>query len=189
MWSFDSLYHAPVDPRRVTVLVRGVGDIGSAVAHRAFREGYSVVLHDGPRPTTTRRGMAFADAVFDGHAALDDVGAMRAEDLEAVKQALAVHHEIRCACRLGSRFSRRCDLRSSWTRGCGSIPNPRSSADALASRSASARTRGRPPCRCRDRDKLGRTWRSHQGGCFAATRRRASGDRWARPRPLCLRIA
>jgi xanthine dehydrogenase accessory factor len=41
-------------------LVRGVGDIGSAVAHLVFREGYAVVLHDEPAPTTTKRGMAFA---------------------------------------------------------------------------------------------------------------------------------
>ena len=52
------------------VLVRGVGDIGSAVAHRLFGAGYGVVIHDDPQPTTTRRGMAFADAVFDGRASL-----------------------------------------------------------------------------------------------------------------------
>ena len=50
----------------LTVVVRGVGDVGSAVAHRLFVEGYAVVIHAGPTPTTTRRGMAFADAVFDG---------------------------------------------------------------------------------------------------------------------------
>ncbi len=44
------------------VLVRGVGDIGSAVAHQLFHAGHVVVvLHDGEQPTTTRRGMAFAD--------------------------------------------------------------------------------------------------------------------------------
>jgi xanthine dehydrogenase accessory factor len=69
--------------------VRGVGDIGSAVAHRFFREGYLVVIHDDPKPTTTRRGMAFADAVFDGHAILDDVHAVRADDLECLEQMLA----------------------------------------------------------------------------------------------------
>ena len=47
-------------PRSMLCLVRGVGDIGSAVAHLVFREGYAVVLHDEPAPTTTRRGMAFA---------------------------------------------------------------------------------------------------------------------------------
>jgi uncharacterized protein len=70
------------------VLVRGVGDIGSAIAHRLFREGYGVVIHDDPQPTTTRRGMAFADAVFDGHAVLEDVRAARADNFERVEGAL-----------------------------------------------------------------------------------------------------
>jgi xanthine dehydrogenase accessory factor len=80
---------AGVEPRDVTVLIRGVGDIGSAVAHLLFSNGYSVIVHDEPKPTTTRRGMAFANAVFEGHAVLDGVRAIRADSLERVKQALA----------------------------------------------------------------------------------------------------
>ena len=59
------------------MLVRGVGDIGSAVAHRLFLAGHLVVVHDGEQPTTTRRGMAFADAIFDGRTTLDGVGDSR----------------------------------------------------------------------------------------------------------------
>jgi xanthine dehydrogenase accessory factor len=76
------------------VLVRSVGDIGSAVAHRLFREGYAVVTHDDPQPTTSRRGMAFTDAVFDGHAVLEHVRALRADNLEETKRALAAHDTI-----------------------------------------------------------------------------------------------
>jgi xanthine dehydrogenase accessory factor len=61
----------------LTVLVRGVGDVGSAVARTLFLAGHRVVLHDGPEPATTRRGMAFTDAVFDGHADLAGVHAIR----------------------------------------------------------------------------------------------------------------
>ena len=71
------------------VVVRGVGDIGSAVAHRLSGIGHSVVMHDGPTPTTTRRGMAFADAVFDGHAVLEGRVAVRAADLDRVNALLA----------------------------------------------------------------------------------------------------
>jgi hypothetical protein len=71
------------------VIVRGLGDIGSAVAHLLFREGYGVALHDEPRPATTRRGMAFADAAFDGEAELDGVRAVRADTAEEVALALA----------------------------------------------------------------------------------------------------
>jgi xanthine dehydrogenase accessory factor len=36
------------------VLVRGVGDIGSAVAQRLFLAGHGVVVHDGEQPTIAR---------------------------------------------------------------------------------------------------------------------------------------
>ncbi len=61
------------------VLVRGSNDVASAVAHRLFREGYGVVIHDDPKPTVTRRKMAFADAIFDGEATLEGVTARRVE--------------------------------------------------------------------------------------------------------------
>lgn len=72
-----------------TALVRGLGDVGSAVAHRLFSDGYDVVIHDGPQPTTTRRKMAFADAAFDGAATLDGVEARRASDIDALRDVLA----------------------------------------------------------------------------------------------------
>src|SRR5207249_8704405 len=65
-------------------LVRGVGDIGSAVAHRLFVSGHVVVVHDGEQPTITRRGMAFVDAIFDGRTTLDEVEAIRVDDLDAL---------------------------------------------------------------------------------------------------------
>lgn len=43
-----------------TVLIRGTGDIASAVAVLLVRAGYGVGLHDKSAPSTTRRGMAFA---------------------------------------------------------------------------------------------------------------------------------
>lgn len=58
-----------------SVLVRGVGDVGSAVAHLLFEAGHSVVIHDTAQPTTTRWVMAFADAVFDRKATLEGVTA------------------------------------------------------------------------------------------------------------------
>lgn len=72
----------------MVVLVRGIGDIGSAVAHLLFREGYRVAIHEEPKPTTTRRGMAFADAAFDGRAELEGVAAVHAHTVQAVLSAL-----------------------------------------------------------------------------------------------------
>jgi xanthine dehydrogenase accessory factor len=55
------------------VLILGIGDIGSAVAHRLFRAGVLAVIQDDPRPATSRRRMAFADAMFDGETQLTGV--------------------------------------------------------------------------------------------------------------------
>jgi xanthine dehydrogenase accessory factor len=65
-----------------TVLVRGLGDVASAVAVVLHRAGCHVLLQDTAIPTTSRRGMAFSDAVFDGEAELDGLTAclLRAPD-------------------------------------------------------------------------------------------------------------
>jgi len=60
-----------------TILVRGTGDIGSAVAHALRIAGHAVVLHDAPRPAHARRGMAFTDALFEGSATLEALLAKR----------------------------------------------------------------------------------------------------------------
>jgi xanthine dehydrogenase accessory factor len=78
------------EQERASVLVRGVGDVGSAVAAVLFREGYSVALHDEPAPATPRRGMAFTDAVFDGVAVLDGLAARRAENPAELRRMLIV---------------------------------------------------------------------------------------------------
>jgi xanthine dehydrogenase accessory factor len=69
------------------VLVRGIGDVGSAVAHMLFQRGYAVALCDGPAPPTAhRRGMGFTDAVFDGSAKLDGVFACKIDTLDCIAE-------------------------------------------------------------------------------------------------------
>lgn len=70
------------------VLVRGVGDVGSAVAVILFRAGYPVALQDEPTTSTPRRGMAFADAIFDGRATLDGLTAICVQGSAALRSAL-----------------------------------------------------------------------------------------------------
>ena len=67
-----------------SILVRGIGDIGSTVAHVLHRERNVVVIHDIPLPTWTRRQMAFTDAIFDGKASLAGVDATRIDQLSAL---------------------------------------------------------------------------------------------------------
>lgn len=67
------------------VLIRGSGDVGSAVAHVLLGSGHEVVIHDVALPAAPRRGMAFADAIFDGACELDGVTARRADDLATLR--------------------------------------------------------------------------------------------------------
>jgi xanthine dehydrogenase accessory factor len=87
-------YDVPVNLAGLKVVVRGAGDIGSAVAHRLFRESCAVIIHEDPKPTTTRRGMAFADAVFDGRSSLEGIVAVCAEDIGGVRGLLAAGEAI-----------------------------------------------------------------------------------------------
>lgn len=79
---------------RAPMLVRGVGDVGSAVSIVLFRAGYAVALHDEPQPATPRRGMAFADAAFDGTATLDGIVARRVGSAAELRDALAARAVI-----------------------------------------------------------------------------------------------
>jgi xanthine dehydrogenase accessory factor len=78
----------------VSVVIRGIGDIGSAVAHRLFTAGLSVILHAGQQPTDTRRGLAFTDAVFDGRPTLEGVSALRIDPLSPLPVMLMAHAAI-----------------------------------------------------------------------------------------------
>lgn len=70
------------------VVIKGGGDVGSAVAHLLFGHGYIPVIVESATPSTTRRRMAFAVAVFDGEAELEGVQAERVESLAALRALL-----------------------------------------------------------------------------------------------------
>ncbi len=79
-----SVYPAQLFDNGQAVLVRGCGDVGSAVAHRLFGAGYRVVIHDDPGPSHTRRGMSFTDAVFRHKTELAGIWAKHQQSLPAV---------------------------------------------------------------------------------------------------------
>ena len=76
------------------VLVRGSGDVGSAVAAVLHRAGYGVAIHEVAAPSAPRRGMAFADAVFDGACSLDGLRARLVEDAADLPAAVAARAAI-----------------------------------------------------------------------------------------------
>lgn len=73
---------------RPTVLVRGSGDVGSAVAFVLHRAGYEVAIDDVAAPSAPRRGMALADAIFNGDCELDSVKARRIDDIASLLAAM-----------------------------------------------------------------------------------------------------
>lgn len=82
-----------LENKMLRILVRGSGDVGSAIAHCLFQAGYGVVIHDSAQPTTTRRKMAFADAIFDGYAILEDIESKRIDGLSLLR-GLLIEHKI-----------------------------------------------------------------------------------------------
>ena len=71
------------------VLVLDAGDMGSAVAHALHGAGFGVAMADDPAPSHPRRGMAFADALWDGHAHLAGLDAVRIDSSTALAEQLA----------------------------------------------------------------------------------------------------
>jgi xanthine dehydrogenase accessory factor len=59
------------------VLIKGAGDLASGVALRLHRSGFPVLMTEVAQPLTVRRGVAFAQAIFDGAATVEDASAQR----------------------------------------------------------------------------------------------------------------
>lgn len=89
------------------VIVRGAGDLGSAVAWCLHTVGFRVVITETSAPMAVRRTVAFCDAVYDGTAQVEGVTARRVRDVtevDAVHQAdeiaLMVDPDLTTALRL-----------------------------------------------------------------------------------------
>lgn len=68
------------------IVIRGGGDIASGVAHRLKRCGFRIVVLEVAEPTTVRRKVAFADAVFQGETVVEGIaGKLAAGVPEAVE--------------------------------------------------------------------------------------------------------
>ena len=76
------------------IFVRGSGDVASAVALILFEAGDAVLIHDSAQPTSTRRKMAFCDAIFDGKAMLAGVQAQHVPDISEITAHLNLHDLI-----------------------------------------------------------------------------------------------
>jgi len=62
------------------VLVRGGGDLGTGVAHRLVRSGFTVMVTELAQPLAVRRTVSFAEAVYAGQITVEGVTARLAND-------------------------------------------------------------------------------------------------------------
>jgi xanthine dehydrogenase accessory factor len=60
----------------ITVLIRGGGEVASAIAHRLIRAGFHACLTEIPLPLAIHRGTTFCEAVFDGKKTVEGVTAV-----------------------------------------------------------------------------------------------------------------
>ena len=81
-------------PHMTTCVVRGSGDVGSAVAHILFTRGHRVLLHDSPCPAHLRRGMSFVDALFGGTARLERIVGKKARDAGDLAPMTRCHRAV-----------------------------------------------------------------------------------------------
>lgn len=65
---------------RKLIMIRGAGDLASGIALRLRRAGMRVVMTEIAQPTTTRRTVAFSQAVCDGETRVEDVVGRLARD-------------------------------------------------------------------------------------------------------------
>ena len=70
------------------VVIRGGGDLATGVAWRLKRSGFKVVILEIPFPTVIRRTVAFASALIDGEITVEDIRAVKAEDVAGVYEIL-----------------------------------------------------------------------------------------------------
>jgi len=69
------------------IVLRGGGDLGSGVAVRLVRAGFSVVVLEAERPLAVRRTVAFAEAVYEGVTRVEEVIGKRV-DVDEIPRAL-----------------------------------------------------------------------------------------------------
>ena len=70
------------------VVVRGAGELGSAVAHIVHRAGFRVLMLEQRQPTATRRRVSFSDAMYAGEATVERLTCYRAANLDEARKRL-----------------------------------------------------------------------------------------------------
>lgn len=69
------------------VIVRGGGDVATGTIQKLNRVGFDVLVLEIEKPTCIRRNVAVAQALFEGEIQIEDIRAVKCENLEEIKKA------------------------------------------------------------------------------------------------------
>ena len=73
------------------VVVRGAGDLATGTIHMLNQCGFKVVALEIEKPTVIRRYAAFAEAMFSGETAVENVVAKKVSTLDEIKECWRMH--------------------------------------------------------------------------------------------------
>lgn len=69
-------------------IVRGAGDLATGVIITLKKAGFRVIATEISKPTVIRRTVAFADAVYKGEMTVEDISAIRLDDISKLEEVL-----------------------------------------------------------------------------------------------------
>jgi len=90
------------------VIIRGGGDMGTGVACRLWRCGFTVVITEIEKPLVIRRKVAFAQAVYEGQTTVEGITAIRVRETKEIGAVVSegrIPVIIDPACRLAREIS------------------------------------------------------------------------------------
>ena len=70
------------------VIVKGAGDLATAIGHKLFRCGFSVIMTEVPQPNCVRRQVSFANAVYEKQWTVEGVTAESVTSPEEIIQVM-----------------------------------------------------------------------------------------------------
>lgn len=71
------------------VLIKGAGDLATGVAQNLLRAGLEVLMTENEKPLAIRRGVALAQAVYDGQISVEDLTGVLVHNLAEARQVIA----------------------------------------------------------------------------------------------------
>ncbi|NLB28146.1 MAG: hypothetical protein GX819_04275, partial [Clostridiaceae bacterium] len=68
-----------------TILIRGGGDLASAVIHKLHQSGFRVAVSDLPSPSCVRRTVSYCNAIYEGSWTIEGVTSRHIRSLEDIE--------------------------------------------------------------------------------------------------------